>query len=847
MASGGPSHDGQDSGASAVSRKTSGPENVASPFSLTGVQQMVKVGSSDDPAEHEANHVAEKVASGSSSARPSIARMESMQRKSTEATGDGEHVAQRKEKDHPPPQTQRPSGTASIYFKRFDLSQSPAENELNHSVRRRTDTAASSAGDLDAAAARAIATKDAGAPLRPHVQQKLESLMGANLSSVRVHEGPEAQESAATLQARAFTHQRDIWLGKGESQDDTNLMAHEATHVVQQGAAMPEAAAGTTGPTPGSEPVTTGAAAPAAPGGAPGIPAQPTGEPSASVPGATGSASGAKAASPASAPAKPAMTPGAAGPGLAAKPGEGPTPERPAPAAPNPRQAIASTIGAVKQRAKGAGVHPPASTPVSAAEASGTEPGREAARAADQQTVANISTATQQSDQVTPTFKSKLKDTLKKSMDSTKTPKTKDEADEVMKDGAKRASQSLGTQMASGRDAAAGPVQQAVDHPVQAEAAGPAPELKTEQAGPPPQPIPATSATPAPLPPEQLDMSSDRDSTDQAMAKADVSKEQLEEGNDPAFGPTISARDQAEKHEASVEPRYRASEVAEHVHAQGAARQELALGLGGIHDARTQQIAKVSGQQVDTKDKNLAAKNDVTKSIGDIKDQTLRNVEQTLAGLEEKATQMFEDGVQRAEAVYNDAFSEAKGGTWTWLTTWGDDWSEHIESALRTAKASYSDEMERAIDQVANFVEERLTTAKKCVADGLHQVETFVAGLGSDVKEFGKAALQEVSGDFEKMVSDIDSRADGLIDKLTEQYPGILSTHAGDGGKASRRKQVAMAARLRRHRRLDRENPRLQGHASRYPRTCGISDRRYHQASDQIPWPPDRRSLAWCQ
>ena len=40
--------------------------------------------------------------------------------------------------------------------------------------------------------------------------------------------------AAAELHARAFTVGADIFLGEGESPADLELMAHEATHVVQQ-------------------------------------------------------------------------------------------------------------------------------------------------------------------------------------------------------------------------------------------------------------------------------------------------------------------------------------------------------------------------------------------------------------------------------------------------------------------------------------------------------------------------------------------------------------------------------------------------------------------------------------
>jgi len=87
---------------------------------------------------------------------------------------------------------------------------------------------------LSAVADSAIVTAGAGEPLWSGTRDTLESGLGADLSGVRVHEGGGAAAAARGLEARAFTHGRDIWLGPGESQADIPLMAHEATHVLQQ-------------------------------------------------------------------------------------------------------------------------------------------------------------------------------------------------------------------------------------------------------------------------------------------------------------------------------------------------------------------------------------------------------------------------------------------------------------------------------------------------------------------------------------------------------------------------------------------------------------------------------------
>jgi hypothetical protein len=72
-----------------------------------------------------------------------------------------------------------------------------------------------------------------GRPLAPGVRGTLEGRMGAPLDHVRLYDGPTAQASAAALGARAYALGPNIVLGPGQSEHDTHLMAHEATHVVQ--------------------------------------------------------------------------------------------------------------------------------------------------------------------------------------------------------------------------------------------------------------------------------------------------------------------------------------------------------------------------------------------------------------------------------------------------------------------------------------------------------------------------------------------------------------------------------------------------------------------------------------
>jgi len=80
-----------------------------------------------------------------------------------------------------------------------------------------------------------------GRPLSRSEQSFFEPRIGADFSNVRVHNDTQAASLARSVNARAFTLGHNIVVGIGEYTPDAlagrKLLAHELTHVVQQGAA----------------------------------------------------------------------------------------------------------------------------------------------------------------------------------------------------------------------------------------------------------------------------------------------------------------------------------------------------------------------------------------------------------------------------------------------------------------------------------------------------------------------------------------------------------------------------------------------------------------------------------
>jgi hypothetical protein len=81
-----------------------------------------------------------------------------------------------------------------------------------------------------------------GQPLPTAIRQYMEPRFGHNFSSVRIHTDRRASDMAGLANARAFTSGRNVVFASGEyapsgSVESLRLLAHELTHVVQQGQA----------------------------------------------------------------------------------------------------------------------------------------------------------------------------------------------------------------------------------------------------------------------------------------------------------------------------------------------------------------------------------------------------------------------------------------------------------------------------------------------------------------------------------------------------------------------------------------------------------------------------------
>jgi hypothetical protein len=153
-------------------------------------------------------------------------------------------------KAHKPPdqerQEQRPDGPEKDRSGLSSLQQLVGNRAVQRLLAPRGESGQiqrSGGGDAfdldDETASRINQERGGGQPLDSSFQRRASEATGQDLSGVRVHSSPEADDLNKELSAKAFTTGQDIFFRDGtydpHSSAGQKLIAHELTHVVQQG------------------------------------------------------------------------------------------------------------------------------------------------------------------------------------------------------------------------------------------------------------------------------------------------------------------------------------------------------------------------------------------------------------------------------------------------------------------------------------------------------------------------------------------------------------------------------------------------------------------------------------
>jgi hypothetical protein len=149
-----------------------------------------------------------------------------LQKKEKEETGNGSVLKKPiYESDSKPPDDDK------------NIQRKCAECEKEEKVQKKSDTSSQTApSNIESSL---NYSKGSGSSLPTATCEQMENSFGADFSKVRIHNNSSSIQLSKDLNAQAFTHGSDIYFNSGKYDTGSNggkhLLAHELTHVVQQG------------------------------------------------------------------------------------------------------------------------------------------------------------------------------------------------------------------------------------------------------------------------------------------------------------------------------------------------------------------------------------------------------------------------------------------------------------------------------------------------------------------------------------------------------------------------------------------------------------------------------------
>ncbi len=216
-----------------------------------GVLAKLKVSQRDEPAEQEANQIADRIVAMSDSSAateaPPNAAAPPPSRPPPPGTPDASSGSSASSSAATAAGSTPPLKPVNRYLLAAGLHRSECE-----SCEEESEPMVHTSRDRDAPdetlarlGARVFALRQRGAPLPSEVRTFMEPRFGRDFSGVRIHLGTEPEALSQSLHARAFTVGEHIAFGPGQYRPDTEtgrkLIAHELTHVVQQRGGQPAA------------------------------------------------------------------------------------------------------------------------------------------------------------------------------------------------------------------------------------------------------------------------------------------------------------------------------------------------------------------------------------------------------------------------------------------------------------------------------------------------------------------------------------------------------------------------------------------------------------------------------
>ncbi|WP_369266379.1 hypothetical protein [Streptomyces harbinensis] len=295
----------------------------------------------------------------------------------------------------------------------------------------------------------------------------------------------------------------------------------------------------------------------------------------------------------------------------------------------------------------------------------------------------------------------------------------------------------------------------------------------------------AGDAVPDRQPEEVTDFSEGQRDTEQRMAEADVTEEQLARGNEPDFDHALAEKKQGEEETAAAPAQARAAENTELQTAKSGAAVAGAQAMAGLTATREATGRQVDSGKTETKSADEQKREQVTATLQKVFDRTKTDVEKILDSLDGKVDTQFTNGEKRARdaftadherrmKAYKDKRYSGLRGKARWVKDKFAGLPEEANGIYQESRKLYVNQMQGVISDIADTIGRELGRAKTRIGRGRSELQAEVEKLPADLRRFGEEAAQDFAGQFDDLETQVDEKSEQLVQDLAQKYTEAL-------------------------------------------------------------------------
>lgn len=272
------------------------------------------------------------------------------------------------------------------------------------------------------------------------------------------------------------------------------------------------------------------------------------------------------------------------------------------------------------------------------------------------------------------------------------------------------------------------------------------------------------------------DLSADSKKIDDELANNDVSEEQLQNGNEPAFDHSLVEKKESQKKAAGTHEQY--LKLANPI-AGTTKSSTFSLTLGGLAKmsaTRNKQLSQIDKNKELKKQKEEEVRTKVANDLNKIYDDTKLTVETRLKNLSEKVNKDFDEALDDANKTFEKNVKERTDLSFLEkVVNWASGIPNDIKKVFVEEQDNFINSLAPVVRKIGDFVEKELNQATNDIEDGKVKTQNYWKNQDTDTQRIAGEVFTHATERFTELESKVEEANEGLKQSITTKFNAAVA------------------------------------------------------------------------